>query len=126
MAVLDLRARAEYRGPTEFPGPVTQIEIFHIGRIEDLADTADRTEFSRIEQGATAAAIEHPCEIFAGNGLVAAHGEIFRLIAPPYSFAGLFAANPWRKENLGGRAEQIRDAIESRVQRFNEARLHYH
>ena len=115
MPVLDLCSRAKDRRPAAFPRAIAEVEIFHIGRIVDLADAADRTQFRGIEQGTTAAAIEHPGEIFAGNGVVAAYRKILRILAAPDRFAGFFAANSRRKENLRSGAEEIRYAIEGRV-----------
>src|ERR1700722_16449972 len=85
MPVFHVSVGAKHRWPTLLPRPVTQIEILHVGRIKDLAHTAERKQLCRIEQRAASAAVENPGEVFAGYRLVAAHRKIQRGIAAPNS-----------------------------------------
>ena len=77
MAVFDDGAGDVHVGPAALPGAIAEVEIFHVGGFVDLIDIAEGAQFGGVVEGAAAAAVEDVAAVFAGQGLIAAHREIF-------------------------------------------------
>ena len=126
MAVLDHGAGHVDAGPSALPGAIAEIEIFHVGGLVDLIDIAERAQFGGVVERAAAAAVEHVAAVFAGQGLVAAHGEIFGRGLREHGLAGLFAADAGGEADLRGGAEEVGDLLKGALQRGEEVRLEQH
>ncbi len=109
MAMFDHGAGDVDVGPSALPGAIAEVEIFHVGGFVDLIHIAEGAQFGGVVEGAAAAAVEHVAAVFAGQRLIAAHRKIFGHGLREHRLAGLFAANPGRKANLRGGAEEVGD-----------------
>ena len=126
MAVFDDCAGHVDVGPSALPGAIAEVEIFHVGGVVDLIDIAERAQFGGVVERAAAAAVEHVAAVFAGQGLVAAHGEVFGRGLREHGLAGLFAAHAGGEADLRGGAEEVGDLLKGALQRGEEAGLEQH
>src|SRR5258708_3399006 len=116
----------EHGRPALLPGAIAEIEVLYISRFIDRVDAAERAQLRGIVERASAASVEHVAEILAGNGRLAAHGEILRRGLREHGLAGLLAPLPGRKADLRRRAKQIGHLRESGQQRSEETRVEQH
>ena len=126
MAMFDDGAGHVHAGPAALPGAIAEVEIFHVGGFVDLIDIAQRAQFGGVVERAAAAAVEHVAAVFAGQGLIAAHGEIFGRGLREDGLAGLLAADAGREADLRGGAEEVGDLVEGALQGGEEAGLEQH
>src|ERR1019366_4393050 len=126
MAVFHHRARHVHGGPSALPRAIAQVEIFDVGGVVDLIDIAERAQFGGVVERAAPAAVEHVAAVFARQGLVAAHREVFGRTLREHRLAGLLAAHAGGKADLRGGAEKAGDLVERSLQRGKKTGLEQH
>ena len=115
-----------HAGPAALPGAIAQVQVLYVGRLIGFVNASQGVQFRGIVERTAAAAVEHPGLVLAGEGLVAAHGEILGAAGGHHGFAGFFAAHAGGKADLRRGAKQARSVSKRRQERIEESWIEQH